>query len=103
MEEPIEERFFVSLEELKTVFKDNNLIEIRWPFSFGHNHLVFYEFMRNDIEYTLSFTCDQFFCNYESGITILAKEGLRNVELVIDDLEKGTTHTYKLKQHGAGN
>ena len=97
MEEPIEERFEVSLEELKNVFKDNNLIAAKWAFSFGHNHLVFYELIRGDIEYTLLFTCDQFFCNYESGATILAKEGLRNVQLVIDDLEKGTTHTYNLK------
>ena len=97
MEEPIEERFEVSLEELKTVFKDNNLLEIKWAFSFGHNHLVFYELIRDDIEYTLSFTCDQFFCNSESGITILAKEGLRNVQLVMDDLEKGIVHTYNLK------
>ena len=92
----MEEQFEVSLEEFKTVLKEHDLLGHVWTFSFGHNHLVFYELIRDDIEYTLLFTCDQFFCNYESGATILAKEGLRNVQLVIDDLEKGITHAYKL-------
>jgi len=96
MEEPIEERFEVSLEKFKTVLEEHDLLGYVWDFNLWHNHKAFYSFIRGDIEYTLSFSCDFFLC-IESGSKIVEREGLGNVELVIDDMDKGMCRVYKLK------
>jgi len=101
--EQVEEQYKVSFDDLKAIFEIYDLMGYVWSFALGFSHEVSYTLIRESIEYSLTFGCDDIFLHKETGKRILAKEGLRNVELVIDDLEKGTTHTYKLKQHGAGN
>ena len=101
--EQVEEQYEISFEELRALFVENDLMGYVWSFALGFSHEVSYTLIRESIEYSLTFGCDDIFLHKETGKKILAKEGLRNVELVMDDLEKGTTHTYKLKQHGAGN
>ena len=91
-----EEQFEVSLEEFKTVLEEYDLLGCAWNFHFGHNHKVFYLFVRDDVEYSLSFSCD-FFFHFEFTSKILEKQGLRSLELAIDDMDKGTSRVYKLK------
>ena len=93
----VEEQYEVSFDYLKTIFEINDLMGYVWSFALGFSHEVSYTFIRESVEYSLTFGCDDIFLHKETGARILAKEGLRNVELVMDDLENGTTHTYKLK------
>ena len=94
--EQVEEQYEVSINDLKTIFEIYDLMGYVWSFALGFSHEVSYTFIQQSVEYSLTFSCDDIFLHKETGTRILAKEGLRNVELVMDDLEKGITHTYKL-------
>ena len=101
--EQVEEQYEVSINDLKTIFEIYDLMGYVWSFALGFSHEVSYTLIRESVEYSLTFGCDDIFLHKETGTRILTKEGLRNVELVMDNLEKGITHTYKLKEYGASN
>ena len=101
--EQVEEQYEISFEELRALFVENDLMRYLWSFALGFSHEVSYTLIRESIEYSLTFGCDGVFLHKETGTSILAKKGLRNVELVMDNLEKGIIHIYKLKEYGASN